>query len=89
MPVARPDVQAAAGSDTFHGMSKKPSGRASRWRTALANGWRRASVRRRIVIVLLSGAVLGALTLLTAWSRACANDACPSLAPLADRKSVV
>ncbi|MEP6591675.1 MAG: PBP1A family penicillin-binding protein [Gemmatimonadota bacterium] len=83
MPVARPDVQAVAGSNTFQCMSKKLPGRGLRWRTSLANGWRRASLRRRIVIVLLSATVLGSLTLLTAWSRACANDACPSLAPLA------
>ncbi len=82
MPGARPDVQPVTGSNTFLPMPKTP-GRLTRVRKSLADGWRRSSVRRRMVIVLLAGTAFVLLAVLGAWSRACANDACPSLAPLA------
>jgi penicillin-binding protein 1A len=57
--------------DTFHPMAKSP-GPVRRW-------WRQASLKRRLLAVLLVGAVFGTAALVGAWTRACANDACPDI----------
>jgi penicillin-binding protein 1A len=52
-------------------MAKSP-GPVLRW-------WRKASLRRRAVVVVLALGAFGAAALVGAWTRACANDACPDI----------
>ncbi len=55
-------------------MSRSP-GPLLRW-------WRQASLRRRALAVLLGLAAFGGAALVGAWTRACANDACPNITAL-------
>ncbi|MBP9897907.1 MAG: transglycosylase domain-containing protein, partial [Gemmatimonadales bacterium] len=52
-------------------MAKSP-GPVRRW-------WRQASLKRRFLAIVLVGAVFGMAALVGAWTRACANDACPDI----------
>ncbi len=52
-------------------MAKSP-GPLRRW-------WRKASFKSRLVVFVLACGVFGATALAGAWTRACANDACPDI----------
>lgn len=48
----------------------------------LRRWWRQASLRRRALALILALAAFGAAALIGAWTRACANDACPNITAL-------
>lgn len=59
-------------------------GMASRLGSALRRGWHSPRLRLALVVILLGGPAFGGALLLGAWSRACVNGACPSIAVLSE-----